>query len=145
MICHRIKAANPQLNNQMGAFLEINHHTLVYLQSYWNQSIIPWYTGQVLDVNLPFYHTEYWKNVFKKWELIRSVICCHCLVCSKVPVIWGGHGYAPSMQISTHYKRWITSWYYKNSFPSADPQKGLRDSSQSADHTLRITTLCCCC
>ena len=29
-ISHRRKAANPQLTNQTGAFLEINHHTLVY-------------------------------------------------------------------------------------------------------------------
>ena len=64
MISHRRKAANPQLTNQMGAFLEINHHPLVYS------------TG--VGCESAFLSHRILEKCVQEMR-IRSVVCCHYL------------------------------------------------------------------
>lgn len=95
MISHRRKAANPQLTKQMGAFLEINHHTLVYSMG--------------VGCEFAFLSHRILEKCVQETRINQ--------ISNLLPLPWFAvkyqwfysHGYAPSMQIPTHYERWITS------------------------------------
>lgn len=73
-----------------------------------------------------------------KSTMTASTVCAVSLICAKVSKILPITALLLSLQMPTHWKSQILSWYfYKNCLTSLDPWKSLEESQVFMEYTVR--------